>query len=249
MKLEGKTVLITGAARRIGREIALGVARRGATVLIHYHHSGAEARSLQKEIEALGQAAIPVACDFSSSGKTVFKRIDGMVKEVYREVRRVDVLVNNASIFYPSPLKTVDESDWDDFLTVNLKVPFFLSRAFGLRMKKKGSGKIINLLDWTAKRPHPDYLPYAVSKAGLWTLTEGLARALAPEVQVNGVAPGPILPAAGTTRQREKKVVEKTLLKRYGNPHDIVRTVRYLIEDTDYVTGTVIPVDGGSLIA
>jgi NAD(P)-dependent dehydrogenase (short-subunit alcohol dehydrogenase family) len=197
----------------------------------------------------MGARAFVVTADFSPS-RTAFKStLKDFIGKVYRKTGRVDILINNASIFYPTPVDKIKEKDWDDFLTVNLKAPFFLSLEIGKRMAKRKSGKIINLVDWTAFRPSVHYLPYAVSKAGLVTLSAGLAKALAPHVQVNCVAPGPILPPRGATQQQMEKVIAGTLLKRFGSPRDIAETVRFLIEGTDYITGAVIPVDGGSLIA
>ena len=244
MKLQGKNVLITGAAKRIGHEIALTLAASGACILIHYRRSRPEAEILQKEIVRKGGKALLFQADFS--------KISGIKKftdEVYRKAGRIDVLVNNASIFYPTPLGSLTEKDWDDFLAVNLKAPFFLSQAAGEKMLKRKSGKIINLLDWTAERPGGEYLPYCISKAGLLAATRGMAKAFAPHVQVLGVAPGPILPPEGVTGRKAKARAEKTLLKRYGSPEDVAETVRFLIEGTDFMTGAVVPVEGGASIA
>ena len=260
MDLQGKTALITGAARRIGREIALTLASRGVSTVIHYHRSRREALQLQKEIESFGVDAPLVPADLSfRPKKSVVQTIRRFIREVYRLVPKLHILVNNAAIFYPTPFGKITEKHWDDFLTVNLKSPFFLAQEIGMRMarqfqnesSKRGRecGKIINLVDWTGLRPHPKYLPYAVSKAGLIAATVGMARALAPYVQVNSIAPGPILPAKGMMRRQEKAMTERTLLKRFGHPNDIAETVRFLCEDTDFITGAMIPVDGGSSIA
>ena len=249
MELQGKTALITGAARRIGREIALTLARRGASIVIHYHESRTEALCLKEEIESLGSGAFLVPGDFSHSRKPLVPRVKQFVKEVYRRVPRVDVLVNNASIFYPTPFGKITEGDWDDFLTVNLKAPFFLAQEIGMRMAKQKSGKVVNLVDWTGLRPSAKYLVYSISKAGLIAATQGLAKVLAPHVQVLSIAPGPILPAKGSTKKEQEAVVKKTLLKRYGDPRDIAQTVRFFVEDTDFITGAFLPVDGGALVA
>lgn len=248
MKLRGKIALITGAAQRLGRETAKTLARRGVTVVIHYSRSQKEAQSLQKEILENGGNSVLIRHDFSPAAKPFERSIKTFIKNLYKLVPRVDILVNNAAIFYPTPLNKINERDWENFLTVNLKAPFFLSREIGARMVKSGAGKIINLVDWTAARPHPDYLPYAIAKAGLAAATVGLARALAPKVQVLSVAPGPILPAVNTSVKAQKSVVDKTLLKRFGHPSDIAATVRFFIEDTDFITGAFIPVDGGASI-
>ncbi len=246
MELAGRTALITGAARRIGREIALTLAESGVSILIHYHGSRPEALQLKKEIESLGSRAWLVRAGFSGTQKSLFPSIKRFVREVYQYVPQVDILVNNAAIFYPTPFGKIREKDWDAFLTVNLKAPFFLAQEIGTRMLRRKSGKIINLVDATALRPRVHFLPYAISKAGLIAATRGLAKALAPHVQVNAVAPGPILPPKGMKAGDQSKVVQKTLLKHFGDPRDIARAVRFLVEDGDYMTGAVIPVDGGS---
>lgn len=247
MNLQGKKVLITGAAKRIGREIALALSAGGACILAHYRHSKKEAAGLQKEIEENGGRAFLFQADFSAN--PLESKIRGFVKEIYKKAGEVDVLVNNASAFYPAPFGKIKEKQWDEFLTANLKAPFFLSQEIGIRMLKQKSGKIINLLDWTAERPYTDYLPYCISKGGLLTATRGLAKALAPHVQVVGIEPGPILPAAGMNRKKQNKAVQKTLLKRFGHPRDIAETVRFFIEGTDFITGACLPVDGGAMLA
>lgn len=248
MNLKGKTALVTGGARRIGREISLALASRGVCVLIHYNRSAKEALRLRDDIRALGGRAETVSLDFFS-GKSVLPGLRKFTASLDRRYSPVDILINNASVFYPTPLAEISESAWDEFLTVNLKVPFFLAREIGVRMLRRKTGKIINLADWTAQRPYAKYLPYCISKGGLITATKGLAKALAPCVQVNAIAPGPILRAEGMTRAAEKAVLKKTLLGRFGHPRDIARTVLFLCESTDFITGAVIPVEGGSLIA
>ena len=249
MDLYGKKALITGAALRVGREIALCLADAGADIIIHCNRSQKKAEELKKQIVAIGSGAWVVKADLSGKKKPAARTAAELFSRVRKAAGDVDILVNNASVFYPLPLEKVSEKDWDEFMEINLKAPFFLAREFGLRMKKRGAGKIINLLDWTAENPYTEYLPYCISKAGLQAATKGLAKILAPEVQVNGISPGPILKAGTTSKAREKKVVARTLLKRYGHPVDIANTVRYLCEATDYVTGAVIPVEGGSLLA
>ncbi len=247
MNLQGKKVLITGAAKRIGREIALMLASRGAVVLIHYRKSRLEALRLQSEIEGKGGSAFVFQADFSPGNLQV--KIKKFVEAVYRKAGRVDVLVNNASDFYPTPLGKITEKSWDDLIASNLKAPFFLSQEIGIRMVKQKSGKIINLIDWTAERPSENYLPYCIAKGGLLTATRGLAKALAPYVQVAGIAPGPILPPAGVKGSQKSKAAEKTLLKRFGHPRDIAEAAHFLIESTDFVTGVCLPVDGGATLA
>lgn len=247
MQLQGANVLITGAAKRIGRQIALTLAAQGASILIHYNRSQREALTLKKEINRLGQEAFLLKSDFSSS-KSLSAEIKRFVKKAYQLVPRVDVLVNNASVFYPVDFEKITEKDWDDHLTVNLKVPFFLSQQIGLKMVREKRGKIIQLADEAGFHPASRFIPYAISKAGLISATRGLAKVLAPHVQVNGVAPGPILPAKGQTPKQQRQLAQKTLLKRFGDPRDIAEAVRFLIEGSDYITGAVISVDGGRYV-
>lgn len=249
MNLQGKTVLITGAAKRLGREIALMLAGRGAGIVVHCNESFKEAELLRRQLAGFGSPAWVVRQEFDLPQGRVEKTVKSFALDVARKCPPVDVLINNASIFYPTPVDNVTEKDWDAFQTVNLKVPFFLAREFGRGMVRRKQGKIINLVDWTGWRPDPRYLPYAVSKAGLMTLTEGLAKAFAPHVQVNGIAPGPILKAKGMTRAGEKAAMAKTLAGRFGSPKDIAEAVRFLCESTDFVTGVCLPVDGGCRIA
>lgn len=248
MRLKDKYVLITGASLRIGKEIALFFSSRGAHVIIHYHRSRKAAAALKNEIEQSGSEAFLASCDFGFHGRLIERQITSFVKKVLTLVPRIDVLVNNASVFYPTPAGKIREKEWDEMLTVNLKAPFFLSQEIGKRMVKQGSGKILNLVDWTILRPKKNYLPYTVSKAGLHVVTQTLAKAFAPQVQVNSIAPGPILPVRSMSRREQKKVAQGTLLKRFGDPQDICAAVQFLTEGTDYVTGALIPVDGGSLL-
>lgn len=247
MKLAGQYVLVTGAALRIGRAVALEMAGRGASVILHYNRSQAQALKLKAQVESMGVRAFLAQQDFSVG--PALDQTRTFCQDVFRLVPRVDVLVNNASIFYPTSLEEIAQEDWDNFMNVNLAAPFFLAQELGLRMKKQKSGKIVNLSDWTAVRPHPRYIPYAISKAGLEAATVGLARALAPYVQVNSIAPGPILPSRGMSPAQQKAVADSSLLKRFGSPEDIAKAVRYLVEDGDFVTGTCLPVEGGSLLA
>lgn len=244
MEIQGKTALVTGAAKRIGRSIALMLAEEGMNLLLHYHRSLGEVRETQREAERLG-----VRVHLLKANLENFSHLRRLIREAFRITPRIHLLVNNASIFHPTPLGRIREKDWDSFLAVNLKAPFFLAQAFGLRMVQQKEGKIINLVDWTAFRPYTHYLPYCVSKSGLVAATRGLAKALAPDVQVNAIAPGPILPAKGSSREQNRKILKRTPLKRFGEPGDIAEAVRFLVKTTDFLTGVVLPVDGGNLIA
>ena len=249
MILKGKNALISGASRRIGRTVAVALASEGVSIAIHYHHSRREALSLKREIEGIGGRAWLFRADFSRGTFATAAGIRRFMDGVLKTVSRLDILINNAAIYYSTPLGHITDKQWDHFLTVNLKVPFFLAQEAGKRMLKQKSGKIINLIDWTALKPQPGYLPYGISKAGLWAATQGLAKALAPNVQVNAIAPGPILPAQGQTKTQQKAAAKKALMNRYGSPRDIAEAVLFLCSSTDFITGAMIPVDGGSLIS
>lgn len=244
MELQGKTALITGGATRIGRALALALAQEGMNLLLHYRRSLREARRTQKEAERLGVTVHLLRADLRN-----FSEVKRLVRESFRRARQIHLLVNSAAVFYKTPLGKIREKEWDEFFDVNLKAPFFIAETIGLRMFRQKEGKIINLVDWTAFRPAASYLPYCASKAALVTITQGLAKILAPYVQVNAIAPGPILPAAGSTRKENQKVLERTPLKRFGEPGDLAEAVRFLVKSSDFVTGAVLPVDGGNLIA
>ena len=245
MEIQGKFALITGAAKRIGRSIALALAADGMNLLLHYRTSLREVRETQKSAERSGVGVHLIRADL---GKT--SGVNHLIKEAFKfSGGRIHVLVNNASVFFKTPLGRVREKDWDEIFDVNLKAPFFLAQAVGQRMFRAGEGKIINLADWTAFRPYTKYLPYCASKAALVSLTQGLAKALAPHVQVNAIAPGPILPAKGVRAEENRRIIARTPLKRFGEPSDIAEAVRFFVKSTAFVTGAVLPVDGGNLVA
>ncbi len=244
MHLQGKTIIITGAAVRLGRAIALELAGTGARLFCHYHASHKQAQTLERELRDLGSE-----CHWYQADLTGMSQIKKLVDEAYVRMGRIDVLINNAAVFYKTPLGTVSEEDWDSFMNLNLKAPFFLAQEASRFMLKQGSGKIVNIADAGAVRMFPAYLPYSISKAGLVALTTGLAKALAPKIQVNCINPGPVLMPQDVSEQERAFALEQTLLKREGRPADIARTVRFVLEGTDYMTGAVIPVDGGRQIA
>lgn len=244
MRLRGSKALVTGAARRIGRAIALDLARRGADLVIHFRSSGEAAEALAREARELGVTAVPVQADLAA-----VDGVDHLVRESLAAFGRVDILVNNAAIYRPTPFDSLGESDWDEHLAVNLKAPFLLSLALGRRMRRQGEGKIVHLADWAAERPYPGFLPYCVSKAGLIGLVRALALELAPQVQVNAVSPGPILNPAGFTREQIEAIPGSSPLGRMGTPEEIAAAVAFLVAGPDYITGAVLPVDGGRGIA
>lgn len=242
MTLEGKVALITGAAVRVGRTIALELAQRKAKVVVHYHTSEREAREVVSIIEEAGQQAVALRADLSQS-----QRVETLVSESLRAFGRIDILVNNAAIFYRTPFLSMGEEDWDKHLDLNLKGVFLCCKAVAPVMVAQGSGRIINIADVAGVRPWADYVPYCVSKAGVIALTQGLAKALAPTVLVNAVAPGTVLFPENYTEEDKEKVRAAIPLGREGTPEDIARAVAFLAE-SDYMTGAVIPVDGGRLV-
>jgi len=239
MELKGKTALVTGGAKRIGREIALGLAKKGARLLIHYNTSEKEAQHVASEIKSLHADCFLFQADLSKN-----ENILKMTAEIFSAVSTVEILINSASLFYKTPFGTVEESDWDRLIDTNLKGPFLLSKEIGNKMFNQGGGKIINIADWSGFRPYKDYSPYCVSKGGLITLTKALAKDLAPKVYANAIAPGPVLWPPDFSEAKKKSVIEKTPLGRAGTPQDIVDAVLFLL-DNDFINGTVLVVDGG----
>lgn len=244
MRLKGKVALVTGGARRIGREIALGLAARGCHVAITYNRSRTQARITCAKIRKHGVKAAAFQADQRHSAS-----VRDAVREIDAEFGRIDILINNASAFYPTPWDRVTDLQWDDLLKTNLTGPWWFAQAVGPIMKRQKAGKIINMADVSVFSPWPDYLPYCVAKGGLVTLTKGLAKVLAPHVQVNAVAPGPILLPSDISSAERKRVIKRTLLKRVGSPQDIVQAVLFFLEGSDFVTGALLPVDGGRLLA
>ena len=245
MKLRGKTALITGAAKRVGHEIALGLARRGANIVVHYNTSATDARRAVAEIKALGVDAITVKADQANA-----RQVHAAVAQALRHFGTIDVLITSAAVYKKTPFDTLTERDWDLHINANLKGPFLFALEVGRHMKaRRSAGKIILFADWAAIRPYADYLPYCVSKAGVICLTKSLAKALGPNVQVNAIAPGPILLPPDVGEEERREIIEATVVKRIGSPQDIVNSVIFLIEGSDFITGHTLLVDGGRLIA
>jgi pteridine reductase len=243
MNLQGKVALVTGAGKRVGQAIALALAERGMALAIHYRNSRAGAEEAAARIIAQrGRAQI-----FGAELERV-DEIERMVASVIEAFGRLDVLVNSASVFYRKPLEELTERDWDLNLDTNLKAPFFLSKFAGAEMRRQGAGKIINIGDWAGIRPYNNYLPYTVSKSGLIGLTRALAKALAPEVQVNCVALGPVMPPDEYGSEEIERLRLATLTKTMGSPRDVAQAVLFLCQGTDFATGATLMLDGGRLL-
>jgi pteridine reductase len=241
MTLDGRWALVTGAAKRIGAVVASTLHQAGANVVIHYHHSADEAEQLAGELDGRRRgSAFTVSADVREVAA-----LERMAAEVLERTGRLDVLVNNASNFYPTPLGSVTEQDWYDLMGSNLKAPLFLSQAF-LPTLRATNGVIVNIVDVHATRPLRDHVVYGAAKAGLAMLTRSLAKDLGPLVRVNGVSPGAILwPDEGMSEQLRAAIIRQTALKRSGTPEDIAAAVLFLVRDAPYVTGQIIAVDGG----
>lgn len=244
--VQGKTVLITGGARRIGAAIARRLHAAGANLMLHYRSSSGDAQQLQKELDAVRpQSVALVKADLLDLGQ-----LPGIVDQTLARFSRLDALVNNASSFFLTPMGGITRDAWEDLIGTNLRAPLFLSQAAAPALRQT-RGSIVNITDIHADRPLLDYAVYSIAKAGLSGLTRSLAQELGPEVRVNAVAPGPILWPEDTSFDDEarQRIIAHTLLKREGTPDDIATAVRYLIVDAAYVTGETINVDGGRHVA
>lgn len=234
--------LITGAARRIGATIARQLWQQGYRVIIHCHHSLAEAEQLTQELNsAIADSAIVLQADLNSS-----PQVTQLATQALKCWGHIDLLINNASSFYPTPLTQSTDQQWDELINSNLKAAYFLSAQLANSLTQQ-QGCIINLIDIHAQRALPGYPIYSIAKAGLQMMTLSLAKELAPKVRVNGIAPGPILwpeQTAAISPAEQAAIVDKTLLKRAGKPEDIAATVLFLAQQ-NFITGQIIAVDGG----
>lgn len=240
MNIQGKVALITGAAVRIGRAIAIDLAKAGMNVCLHYGRSEKEAQQTKDEVEASGVRATIVSADLNDPVAAATTIVD----HCHSEFGQIDVLINNASIFKSGSLTSTDESDWDRHQTINLKAPFFLSQAFIRQLESGQPAAIINLLDWKAERPQTGHLAYTISKSGLLSLTKSLALELSPYVRVNGIALGAIIPPEPLPEGYEDRILKNVPLQRHADAEEVTRTVRYILE-TDFLQGSVIDLTGG----
>ncbi len=243
--IAGKVLLVTGASQRIGESIVRLMHAEGMNIILHYRHSRSDAQKIQQELNAEREdSVILIQADLSETNK-----ISEMIREAVKGWGRIDAIVNNASSFYPTPIGDIDEKAWDDLINSNLKAPLFLSQAAAPYLKQQ-QGCIVNIVDIHADRPLKNHTVYCVAKAGLAMLTKSLARELAPEVRVNAIAPGAILwPENDIDDVTKKRILSNTVLKRQGSADDIATTVRFLINEANYITGQILAVDGGRTLS
>ena len=242
MNLKGKTALVTGGAKRIGRTIALSLARKGANIVLHYSASKDEAQKTSLDITALG-----VTCRLAQADLSKPSDIQNMIVNLKKDSVKIDVLINNASLYFKTPVESADENGWDTLMDVNLKAPYLLSLAIGREMVQGSGGKIVNIADWSGFRPYKDFMAYCATKGGLITLTKSLARDFAPKVSANAVAPGPVLAPPDMDDKEKEAIAKTTALGRWGKPEDVANAVIFLVEN-DFVNGIVLVVDGGRSI-
>lgn len=243
MKINQSVVLITGAAVRVGRAVALHLAEQGAQIAFSYYLEDEPWQETLQEIKALGVDAIAVQAEMLSADS-----IQNLIDRTVEEFGKIDVLINNASVWLSSPFDEISEKEWDLALNVNLRGPFLASQKAARVMRKQGSGLIINITDLSAFQAWPDYAHHAASKAGLVALTKTMASELAPEIRVNAIAPGTVLLPENCSEEKRRWAEGNSLLKRIGSPLDVARTMVFLIEN-DFVTGAVYFVDGGRSLA
>ncbi len=244
--MQGKVVLITGGAKRVGAAICRRLHAAGASLMLHYRSSAGEARLLSAELNHVRAGSVAlIQADLLDVSK-----LPSLVTETVNTFGRLDGLVNNASSFFATPLGEITVEQFDDLVGTNLKAPLFLAQAAAAALRR-AQGAIVNIADIHAERPLKNYVVYSVAKAGLVGLTRSLARELAPEVRVNAVAPGPVLwPEDGSFDELSRqRIISHTPLKHEGAPEDIAAAVHFLLSDARYVTGETISVDGGRHIA
>lgn len=235
-----RVVLVTGGAQRLGRATVLALAAEGADVAIHARTSGREARALAATLRRKGRRAVVLEADLADPVACA-----ELVPATVAALGRIDVLVTNAALFEPTDPAAGDAAAWDRLMDVNARATYLLTAEAGRRMRAAGGGCIVHLACASAASPWPSFLPYSASKAAVVALTKGFAKAFAPTVRVNAVAPGPILPAEGSTPARDRAAIDATVLRRWGRPEDVAAAIRYLVVDAPFVTGAVLPVDGG----
>ncbi len=237
------TALITGAARRIGRALALTAAEAGYDVAVHHRGPADDAAALAFEIRAMGRKAATVSAELTDEAETA-----ALVGRAAEAVGPVTLLINNASVFQDDRIQTLSRDSWDAHMQTNLRAPILLSQAFAAELPRGLEGLIINMLDQRVWKPNPQFFSYGLSRSALWAATRVLAQALAPAIRVNAIAPGPTLPSIHQTAETFQAEARNVLLERRSSPEDIAQAARYLM-DARQVTGQMIAVDGGQHLA
>jgi len=244
--VQGKVVLITGGAKRVGAAICRRLHGAGANLMLHYRASAGEARLLQAELNHQRKDSVAlIQADLLDLGK-----VPSLIDQTVQSFGRLDALINNAASFYPTPIGEITLEDWENLIGADLRAPLFISQAAAPALKKT-LGAIVNITDIHAERPLKNYILYSIAKAGLVGLTRSLARELAPEIRVNAVAPGPILwpDDDAFDELSRQRIISHTQLKREGTPEEIAKAVYFLLTEATYVTGETINVDGGRHVA
>jgi len=239
MEIDGKVAIVTGGAVRLGKALALALAEHGARVVIHYGSSAGPAQATVRQIQAMGSDALAIQADLSQPGQT-----PSIVERAAAHFGQVDILVNSAAIFEPGTWDDTTEANWDRYFAINLKSPFFLSQAFAVHVGRERAGHIVNIADWRGVRPGTGHVAYTLTKAALIAMTKGLAQALAPNIQVNAIAPGMILPPPGQDQAYLERWAHKIPAQRVGSPEEVARALIFLLR-SDFVTGELIFVTGG----
>ena len=241
--MKNRTVLITGAAKNIGATIAKELHSSGMKIIIHYNHSQKEAAKLVDELNDLREnSAIKIQADLKK--KECYSML---IKTALYFTGKIDVLINNASAFYPTPLNDINEKKWNELININLKAPLFISKLAAESLKEN-NGCIINITDIHASNPLINHAIYCISKAGLIILTKSLAKELAPNIRVNAISPGASTWPDCMDGETKENIINQTVLKKMGNAEDIAKTVIFLIEDASYITGQILNVDGGKTL-
>jgi NAD(P)-dependent dehydrogenase (short-subunit alcohol dehydrogenase family) len=239
MDLKGKVALVTGSAHRVGKHIALALASEGCHLAIHYHGSKEKALTTAEEIKALGVRASAYQANLSK-----YEEILNLFQEIDQTFDRLDILINSAAVLLRRDLLEVDIHDWNQIMSVNLKGAFFCLQQAAIRMQSRGGGAIVNISDIIGRRPWAHYSVHSISKAGIEMLTKVAAIELAPEIRVNAIAPGLILPPESMQPERWQELAEASLLHRPGSPEDVAKAVLFLLEN-EYISGETLAVDGG----
>ena len=239
MDLDGKAAIVTGGAVRLGRALALALARQGVRVGVHYGSSAGPAETVVQDIKSMGSDAMAIQADLSRPGAA-----RSIVECARAHFGQVDILVNSAAIFEPGNWDDTTEGSWDRHFAINLKSPFFLSQAFAAQVGRERAGHIVNIADWRGVRPGPDHMAYTLTKAAIIAMTKSLALALAPNIQVNAIAPGLILPPPGQDQAYLENKAGQVPARRTGSPQEIANAMIFLLR-SDFVTGELIFVTGG----